>query len=272
MSTYSLVQRGVISATSADGAGPKDATLTTAIKTGSSFVVARIKDRRRDASVQRAVVNLTNSDSSPKVVNLAASVDANAAVLDINVKEIRAADPNSGVEAHLMASGTTIVLNFDPLAMGDTIDLAYQVIEHKPRRGASVRILNSTTVRMEWDGTLAAGETIDAAYDVFDLENFGDDMKEALFRLQRLLGYQGENCVQDNITYDDAGNMTAYRLRVFSSKTNAEAATLDLEDGEALETGELVRIQVTQDINIGTNDRLSLYRVLTDLLATPGVD
>lgn len=272
MSTYNLVQRGVISATSADGAGPKDATLPTAIKTGSAFVVARIKDRRKDAFVQRGTVNLTDADTSPKIVTFGTAVDLACSELNVvGIKETRASDPNSGVMA-VLSSGTGITLTFDALTPGDTLDLSYEVVERKARRSATVRILNSTTVRMEWDGTLTAGETLDAAFDCFDFDNAGDDLKELLFRLQRLLGYMGENLVQDNILNDDAGNMVSFRMRVFDSKTNAEAATLDLPDGQALEAGEVSRIAITQDVNITTADRMSLYKVITDLLSTPGVD
>jgi hypothetical protein len=134
-----------------------------------------------------------------------------------------------------------------------------------------VRLLDENTIRLEWDGTLAAGETIDAAYEVYDLENLGDDLKELLFREQRVLAYLGENVIQDKILYNNAGVMTQYRLRVFDSKANANGATVDTEN-PSLETGELARSTVTQEIVAGKNDRSSLAKVLDLLLTTPGVD
>jgi hypothetical protein len=147
-------------------------------------------------------------------------------------------------------------------------------LEH---RGAFVRLVNANTVRLEWKGALvtdpeAGPETISAYAEVYDLESVGDDIKEMLFRQQRALGYLGENALQDLIQYDDAGNMVTYRLRLFATADNASNATPDLPNGEDLETGELARMTMSQEILTSKNDRVQLIRLLTDLLATPGVD
>lgn len=194
--------------------------------------------------IQRGVVTMAVGEVSPKDVVLVTAVKLTSAKVEISLAEARFPDP--------------------------VLDLDY--------RGVTARLLNSTTLRFEWKGTLATdpatggSESIAVAWEVFDIENMGDDVKETLFRLQRILGYLGENCVQDLITYDDAGNMTQYRLRSFASKSTAEAATIDLPQGQALETGELSRVLITQDLEIAKNDRLSLVKVITDILATPGVN
>lgn len=270
MSDYSLVQRAVIQATSADGVGPKDATLTTAIKTGSAFVVSTIKSTRCRKRVQRGVENFTNATVFPVTVNLASAVDENCAHVIVNHVEEQAA-PNRGVLVELINSGADLRFTSPALAAGETLDVAWQVIEEKEPLGANVRIVDTTTVRLEWDGTLAAGETIDAAFEVFDIENLGDDVKEILFRGQRVLAYLGENQIQDNLSKDDAGNIIAYRLRVFTDKASADAATIDTPGG--LEAGELARVDMTQTVPVDNNDRTNLKRVLTDVLTpTPGVN
>ena len=194
--------------------------------------------------VQRGVTTLIVGDVSPKDVPLNTAVKLSSSKVLITVRESR--------------------------FPAETSDLDY--------RGVTAFLLNSTTLRIEWNGVLStdsgtgASETISVSWEVVDLENLGDDLKEILFRLQRALGYLGENAVQDLLVYDDAGNMTQYRLRCFNSDDNAQAATINIPDGSSLETGELARVTVTQDIQIAKNDRLSLTRLLTDLLATPGVN
>jgi len=269
MSDYSLSQRGLISATSADGAGPKDATLASAVKLSSVVVFGFIRDRRRNAFVQRGQIAAANPDTSPKDSAAFTAVDVDASHIVSSWRENRAG--NAQGATFKLLSPTQVRMEWDgTLGVGETLTGEFEVVEHKPRRAAFLRILNATTVRLEWDGSLAAGETIEAHYEVWDIENLGDDVKELLFRLQRMLAYLGENLLQDKIVYDDAGNMVSYRLRLFNSKVNAEAATVDTPG--AFETGELARQTVTQDINFAKNDRLSLIRVLTDLLATPGVN
>lgn len=265
MSDYSLVQRGQIAATSADGAGPKDFTIS-AVKTASTFVTARVRDRRQNAFVQRGTVTWGDGTTSPQNVTLGTAIDLACTTCHVTFRENR--DGNARGVAAELTSTTNLQLRFyGTIDAGENIEVSWEVIERKPRRMATVRLLNTTTVRMEWDGTLAAGETIEASFDVFDLENFGDDIKEILFRLQRILG---DNMLQDSILLDNAGNMTQFRLRFFDSQANAAAATPDFTGG--LQTGETARVTLTQDINVATNDRKSLLKVRTDVIATPGVN
>ena len=138
-------------------------------------------------------------------------------------------------------------------------------------RGALVRLLDEDTLRLEWFGELAndpeAGdEKIAVSVEVFDIDRVGNDLRESLYRQQRILGYLGENTRQDLLDYDDAGNIRSYRLRVFDSRANAEASTPELPDGEDLQTGELSRVRMTQRILTNTNDRSLLLKVLTDVL------
>ena len=146
-------------------------------------------------------------------------------------------------------------------------------LEH---RGAFVQLYSATKLRLYWRGALsvdpeAGQEAISARVEVFDLDTVINEILELDFKLARLLGYLGENVMQDLLEYDDAGNLVQYRLRLFDTKVNAEAATPDRADGSALQTGELARVTMSQDIEISKNDRALLMRVLTDIIATPGV-
>lgn len=150
--------------------------------------------------------------------------------------------------------------------------------------GATVELFDEDTLRMKWygdpnttegllnDESTGLDEIMDVAVEVFDIEELGDDLQEILFRATRTLAYLGENVVQDLLEYDQAGNLVEYRLRTFDSRANAEGCTPDLPQGEALETGELGRVLMSQDIEMDKNDRSLLMRVLTDVLATPNVD
>lgn len=150
--------------------------------------------------------------------------------------------------------------------------------------GATVKLLNATTLRMSWygmpgtteglvnDESTGLDEIMEVECEVFDLNAVGNDLKELLFRMARTLGYLGENVMNDLIEYDNAGNVVQYRLRLFDTKVHCESATPDRPDGSSMQTGELARITMSQDIDIGKNDRALLMRVLTDLIATPGVN
>ena len=194
--------------------------------------------------VHRGVVTVTVGDTSPKDIALPSPVKPGSAIVLHTLRESRLPDP--------------------------VLDLDY--------RGATIRLLDANTLRLEWNGTLSTDpetggvETITASYEVFDLENLGDDVKEILFRLQRLLGYQGENALEDGIVYDDAGRKTQFRLRVFDSAASVNAATENIPDGSPLETGELARVTVTQDFDNPRNDRILVAAVRDVLAATPGVD
>jgi hypothetical protein len=262
MATYALVQRGKISAVAADGAGPKDFVLGTTVKAGSAFVQATVRDVRCREKVERGLEAFTTATTFPVTVNLTTAVDPLCSKVIVNHVEEQAA-PNRGILVELINAGADLRFTSPALLAGETIDVAWQVIENKEPRGATVRILDTDTVRLEWDGTLVGTETIDAQFELYDIENLGDDIKEILFRQLRILGFHGENVVQDLIKYDDAGNPVTYRLRPFNSKVNADAATLEIPDGDPLQTGELTRVSVVQDFNIETNDRKSIIMTLT---------
>lgn len=267
MATYNLVRRGTISAVATD-TSPKQAVIA-AVKPASSFRVPSVRENRRVRKLQSGSVALTDADTSPKDVVIT-SVDVNKAKASVSFYEKRTNDEH-GVRIKVL-DATHIRLEFGTIDTGDTININWLVEEDVTTRGATVRLADATHVNLEWDGgALLAGETIDATYEVWDVEDVGDDLKEILFRLARLLGYNGENVRQDLITYDDPGNMIMYRLRVFDNRTHAEASTPDLPDGEDLETGELARIRMTQEILASQNDRTGMIRVLTDLLDTPGI-
>ncbi len=269
MSDYSLAQRGVITADETDAAGvsPKTVTLGSTIKPASAFIVSSIRDTRKNVFVQRGIETIDNPDTTPRNVAITAVVLA-ASKVEVSAHEVQTGTA-LGVRARLTTT-TNLELVFTNPGAGDSIEVAWEVIQYMQPRSATLRILDPDNVRLEWDGTLVAGESIVASFDVWDIENFGDDIKELLFRLQRIAGYLGENCVQDELTYDDAGNLTKFRLRLFDSKVNAEDATADTVGG--LETGETARVDISQTIRIDKNDRILLLKVLTDLIVTPGVN
>lgn len=146
-------------------------------------------------------------------------------------------------------------------------------LEH---RGAFVVLQGVSTLRLYWRGALqtdpeAGPEKISAQVELLDLDNIGDELLEIRYQLQRALGYLGENMLQDLIVRDKVGNITSYRLRVFASKAQAEAATKNLPDGDPREDGELARVTRTASIDLFKNDRELLVGLLTSLAATPGV-
>lgn len=70
--------------------------------------------------------------------------------------------------------------------------------------------------------------------------------------LTRLLAYAGENCVMDNFTYDQAGNILGLRVRAFSNSEDADRATAGVTDPEP---GEISSLNVTQEHNVPRNVR-----------------
>lgn len=150
--------------------------------------------------------------------------------------------------------------------------------------GATVEFFDNVTLRMKWygdpatteglvnDETTGLDEIIEVDVQVKKMDEFFSDIKELLFRALRILGYLGENVMQDLLVYDTPGNLVQYRLRIFSTKEYLEAATPDRPDGSTLQAGEVSRVTMDQDILLAKNDRSLLTRVLTDVIDTPGND
>jgi hypothetical protein len=272
MSEYSLVQRTVITAdeTDAGGVSPKDFNLASTVKPASAFITASVRDIRKNAFVQRGVENFVQATVFPFTVNLGTAVDINSSHVAITFKDSRVVTPTlRGVQARLINAGADIEFTAAALGAAETLDVSWEVIQNRQPRHATVRLLDADNVRLEWDGVLVAGEQIVASVDVFDIENFGDDVKEILFRQLRQLGYMGENSMQDILVFDTQGNLTSYRVRCFDSKTNIDLATPDVTG--ALETGELSRITFTQQIVVSANDRNLATEKLTDVAANPDI-
>ncbi|MCE5282201.1 MAG: hypothetical protein LLG93_08900 [Deltaproteobacteria bacterium] len=141
-----------------------------------------------------------------------------------------------------------------------------------PEVGARLRLADANTVELAWDNVLPVGDYINAQFYVYDVEDVGDDVKTLLFGMARIAALAGRsNVIQDLPTFNSAGVLLRYRLRVFDSKANAEAATIGLAEGDPLQAGELERIIVSQGVSVPTNDRTSLIGVQTHVAATPGV-
>jgi len=263
MSVYNLVQRGVISILPADGASPKDFVLGTTVKTASSFLTSSFKQVRKGSKLQHFTVTALAADGAGPKDTAITAVNLDRTFVRATILVDRTGTQQSATVE--LTSSTNVRLKWaGVLAGGDTIEAVIEVVEMEPATGVLVRLLDADTVRVEWDGDpLLAGESIDVSFEVFDIENLGDDVKEILFRQARILSFHGENAIEDLIVYDDAGNPVTYRIRTFDTKANAEAATLEIPDGDPLEVGECSRVGVVQDFNVETNDRKSIIMTLT---------
>ncbi len=274
MSDLAILKRGVVTITDADVGTSKDIALPAPVKTGSSFLKATVRDRRRNVFVQRGTISITDADAG----NFKDSAAFTA--VDMTCSEVRPLgflekrDPTGQYHGAMVAlqSATAVRATWGgTIAAGETLDVGFEVVEHKPRRGATIRLLDEDTVRIEWDLQLAAGETITISYEVVDLDEIGDMLLEAQFRAQRILGELGINMIQDLTERDDMRNLIQYRIRTFLTKAEAIAATLDIPDGSPLEAGEISRRTLTVDVDIRSNDRKSLTSVLDSVLDTPGL-
>jgi len=272
MSVYPLVQRGVITITSAD-TSPKKVTLGSTIKAGSAFVITSVRDKRRRYAVQRGSISVVNPDTPPNAAVITAVVLASSELRNLGIRDDRAGNARGGTLK--LASTTSVELDWDgTIAAGETIDAGFEVIEHREEIGATIRLINEAgvdKVEASWDGTLVTDETITISFEVFDLDNFGDDMKEVLFRLQGVLAYLGENLMQDLIQIDNPGNLVSYRMRAFESADKLAAATKDITAGSPLEDGEIRRVDVIQTIVKKKNVRSILEKSLSLVAPTPGV-
>lgn len=85
------------------------------------------------------------------------------------------------------------------------------------------------------------------------------------YDLARLLAYNGENTVMDSFTYDQAGNVTGLRVRIFSNAADAANATQGVTDPEP---GEIAALRVTQEHNVPRNVRTFHSSVLEFLSST----
>ena len=241
---------------------------------GSAFITATVRSNRKPIKVQRGQIVVTEAATSPTTAAITAVAALAQAHVNAQIRETRAGDSRGATVKLSDVDELSLEWLGGALAAGEDIVAEYEVIEHHlTRQGATLHLLDEDTVRAEWDTELEAGETITISYEVYDLENLGDDLKEILFRLQKVLGIQGENSIQDLQTYDQAGNPTSFRVRVFDSEDSVDDATIDLPEGDALETGELSRYKVTLDWDGGRNRPKSIVSVRTHLLTpTPEVN
>ena len=83
-----------------------------------------------------------------------------------------------------------------------------------------------------------------------------NDIENVIFpRLKRILGFEGENLLLDLFAYDNAGNITSMRARIFDTPANCNAATSDLDPTDTPEPGELWTYTITQAHNLPRNTR-----------------
>lgn len=79
-------------------------------------------------------------------------------------------------------------------------------------------------------------------------------------RLKRILGLSGEHMVLDKLVYNTGNSATSFRIRLFDTLANAQAATID---ASAMEIGELYRYDVTQTYQVGVQLRKSQRTAIT---------
>lgn len=270
MADLSMLKRGVVTITSADVGTSKDVALPSPVKTGSSFLTATLSERRRTVFVQQGTIEITDADVGGTKDSAAfTAVDLTAAYVIAQLREKRT-DDHRGATVKLQST-TTVRATFNPPAAGDTINVDFQVIDNRARHGATIRLLDEDTLRVEWGAQLVAGEEIVLAYEVVDADPIGDMLLELDFKEKQLLGELGSNQVQDKVLRDDVGNVYQYRVRTFTTKALAQAANKLLDDGQPLEAGEMRRRTVVVDIDIRRNDRKSLTSVVDDVMDTPGI-
>lgn len=273
MSTFSIIKRGVIQLVEGD-TSPKTIALPSAIRSATALLVpGPVKEVRRGISRQHVTIAITDADVSGEKdsVALGTPVDvASAMVENVTIDEKRT-DDYRGARVKLQSS-TLVRATFNPPAAGDLINVECDVVEFKSYKGAILRIKDDENLEVLFDGEeLQAGETIDLAYNLIDFDDVINGLLEIDFKAVRALGYLGENQIVDKVGRV-TGNQVTYRIRIFDSKANAEAATENIAEDADLETGELSRVSRTVDIDTKNNDRDFMIRVLTDLAATPGIE
>lgn len=273
MASLSIVKRGVAVVNVAALAAPGDlfcdvALPGDAVKTASTFRVPSIREQRKRVRTQRLAFAITDVSVSPLT---AAITEVDLEASEISSVSIRENRTSTKFGATVRLTDVDEVTCEFAVAAGDTVDVEVEVKETLKELGATARLLNTTTLRVEWDRALEDDETITVAYEVIDLDDVGDSLLEVLFRLQRVLGFQGENSIQDLQTYDGAGNPTGFRVRVFATEADTENATVKIDEGSALEDGELSRYQVVINWNAGANRPDSTIAVRTHLAPTPEI-
>lgn len=88
-------------------------------------------------------------------------------------------------------------------------------------------------------------------------------------RLKRVLGYLGEHQIADGFLYDDDGNISTCRIRIFDTAANRAAASqwtdrvTQSDPASTLDTGELARLEVNATHRLPANLR-TLYQSAID--------
>jgi hypothetical protein len=143
--------------------------------------------------------------------------------------------------------------------------------------------LHSITDRSLWHGSIDTRDTLtdqsgpfepNRTYSIIIKESSAED--PATFahynftvtgaysqRLIRLLGLDGENLLVDKFVYDSGNNATSFRVRLFSSRAQAESATPGIGDESIPEAGEIFTYYVTQTFSSGRNLRQSHLSVIS---------
>jgi len=102
--------------------------------------------------------------------------------------------------------------------------------------------------------TGSAGKIVSDGYAVSN--TIYTDVTAIAVQITRVLGLEHENAFLDNTTYDSNGQLLALRLRIFDSKTNAEAA----QDGGSETTGLIATYTVESEYE--SLGRMKFYRMV----------
>lgn len=112
--------------------------------------------------------------------------------------------------------------------------------------GDTALIIDTETADASAEGSLADNTMIGR------LRTLERNQTEVVFpRLKRLLGLLGEHQLVDGFLYDDDGNVTECRIRIFDTKANRDGASVwsdrqnENDPAPALESGEIARYVAT---------------------------
>lgn len=216
--------------------------------------------RDEDASVPTSAFDPTHYDIYDVTMTIVGTLD------DQNLTQ-EATEPS----AHVWTPTTPVALT---VANGFSAGSAYMIIL---KEGTSQTPSNYAALHFRITHEHIGGpETGDSTVEASPNSGYGrmrsverNQMDHIMPRLSRTLGLLGENQLVDGYLYDDAGNITACRVRVFDTKTNRDAASIwadrvnDIDPAATMETGELERYDVTANHSLARNLRTLYESVIT---------
>lgn len=183
---------------------------------------------------------------------------------------------NSSISTMLEISAGNYTVSDTDFAVGDVGFISVQLDASSgtdPVYLATLKITNGETISKQLTTDIADTEADDLPNSIIGrLYTVEKNQIEVLMpRLKRTLGLLGEHQVVDGFVYDDDGNITQCRVRIFEDKADAQGCnrwtdTLNSDDpATSLETGEIARY-TTLVSNLLPRNLRTLYdqRISTD--------